>query len=67
MEGPGLDNRDKSAAATWLAAAEKELEKENPGETVLNACLKSMLQIAVGAAGSGLWASIATLLAHFVR
>jgi hypothetical protein len=66
LDGPGLQSPESAAAEDYLSAAEQEVTKAVPDEAKLRAYSDALLQIALGAAGSGLWASIVSLLSHIL-
>ncbi len=66
LDGPGLQSPESAAAEDYLSAAQQEVTKAVPDEAKLRAYSDALLQIALGAAGSGLWASIVSPLSHIL-
>jgi hypothetical protein len=66
LNGPGLDEATRAAGSDFLTEAEREFRKEAPDQSILATYFAAMREIAIGAAGSGLWAGVAALLNHVV-
>jgi hypothetical protein len=66
LAGPGLDLNTAERARAYLYAAKTELTNPTPNQEMLKRLLERMREIAIGAAGSGLWAGVAALFGRLL-
>jgi hypothetical protein len=66
LAGPGLDPNTAEKARAYLRTARAELASPTPDQEMLKRLLGRMRDIAISAAGSGLWAGVAALFEKLV-